>query len=40
MFPPAGEISRLLHAWSAGDRSVEERLFELVLPDLIISHAR
>ncbi|HLK49101.1 MAG TPA: ECF-type sigma factor [Bryobacteraceae bacterium] len=31
---PAGEITRLLHAWSAGDRSVEDRLFRLVLPDL------
>lgn len=34
MSPPAGEITQLLHAWSAGDRSVEERLFSLVLPDL------
>jgi DNA-directed RNA polymerase specialized sigma24 family protein len=34
MSPPAGEITRLLHAWSAGDRSVEERLFRLVLPEL------
>lgn len=32
--PPPGEVTRLLHAWSAGDRSVEERLFALVLPDL------
>ena len=31
---PAGEITRLLHAWSAGDRTVEERLFRLVMPDL------
>ena len=31
---PAGEITQLLHAWSAGDRSVEERLFSLVLPEL------
>jgi len=31
--PPA-EITALLHAWSAGDRNVESRLFELVLPDL------
>ena len=31
---PAGEITQLLRAWSAGDRSVEERLFSLVLPDL------
>ena len=29
-----GEITQLLHAWSAGDRSVEDRLFALVLPDL------
>jgi RNA polymerase sigma factor (TIGR02999 family) len=34
MSPRAGEITQLLHAWSAGDRSVEERLFSLVLPDL------
>jgi len=34
MPPPPGEITRLLHAWSAGDRSVEERMFQLVLPDL------
>jgi RNA polymerase sigma factor (TIGR02999 family) len=31
---PAGEVTQLLHAWGAGDRSVEERLFELMLPDL------
>jgi len=31
---PAGEITHLLHAWSAGDRGVEERLFSLVLPEL------
>lgn len=30
----AGEITQLLHAWSAGDRSVEERLFSLVAPEL------
>jgi RNA polymerase sigma factor (TIGR02999 family) len=29
-----GEVTQLLHAWAAGDRSVEERLFSLVLPDL------
>jgi RNA polymerase sigma-70 factor (ECF subfamily) len=29
-----GEVTRLLKAWSAGDRSVEERLLHLVLPDL------
>jgi RNA polymerase sigma factor (TIGR02999 family) len=34
MDAPPGEVTRLLHAWSAGDRSVEERLFALVLPDL------
>ena len=34
MEAPAGEITQLLHAWSAGDRGVEERLFSLVLPDL------
>jgi RNA polymerase sigma factor (TIGR02999 family) len=31
---PPSEVTGLLHAWSAGDRSVEPRLFELVLPDL------
>ena len=31
---PAGEVTVLLQAWSAGDRSVEDRLFSLVLPDL------
>lgn len=30
----SGEVTQLLHAWSAGDRSVEDRLFTLVLPDL------
>src|SRR5260370_34116214 len=34
MHPPAGEVTRLLHAWSAGDRTVEDRLFSLVLPEL------
>ena len=34
MEPPAGEVTLLLRAWSAGDRTVEERLFELVLPEL------
>lgn len=28
------DVTRLLHAWSAGDRQVEDRLFSLVLPDL------
>jgi RNA polymerase sigma factor (TIGR02999 family) len=31
---PTGEVTELLKAWSAGDRNVEARLFELVLPDL------
>ena len=31
---PAGEVTELLHAWSGGDRTVEERLFSLVLTDL------
>jgi RNA polymerase sigma factor (TIGR02999 family) len=30
----ADEVTALLHAWGNGDRSVESRLFELVLPDL------
>ena len=30
----SGEITRLLQAWSSGDRGVEERLFDLVLPEL------
>ena len=34
METPEGEVTTLLHAWSSGDRSVEDRLFELVLPDL------
>src|ERR1700694_1647857 len=34
MGTPEGEVTRLLHAWGSGDRSVEDRLFELVLPDL------
>jgi RNA polymerase sigma factor (TIGR02999 family) len=28
------EITRMLRAWSSGDRTVEEHLFSLVLPDL------
>ena len=28
------EVTELLHAWSGGDRTVEERLFSLVLTDL------
>jgi RNA polymerase sigma factor (TIGR02999 family) len=34
MDTPAGEVTQLLHVWGAGDRSVENRLFALVLPDL------
>jgi RNA polymerase sigma factor (TIGR02999 family) len=30
----AGEVTRLLRAWGEGDRSVEQRLFEIVVPDL------
>lgn len=29
-----GEITSLLHAWAKGDPNVEDRLFELVMPDL------
>jgi len=29
-----GEITRLLHRWRDGDRSVEQPLFELMLPEL------
>ena len=29
-----GEITQLLHEWRAGSRAAEDRLFELVLPDL------
>jgi RNA polymerase sigma factor (TIGR02999 family) len=29
-----GDVTQLLQAWSSGDRTVEERLFSLVLPDL------
>jgi RNA polymerase sigma-70 factor (ECF subfamily) len=29
-----GDVTELLHAWSAGDRSVEQQLFAIVLPDL------
>jgi RNA polymerase sigma factor (TIGR02999 family) len=31
---PADEVTSLLLAWKAGDRTVEQRLFELVWPDL------
>jgi hypothetical protein len=34
METPAAEVTSLLHAWASGDRSVEPRLFEMVLPDL------
>ena len=34
MGPAAGEVTELLRAWSSGDRSVEDRLFAMVLPDL------
>jgi RNA polymerase sigma factor (TIGR02999 family) len=34
MDAPPDEVTVLLNAWSAGDRSVEERLFAMVLPDL------
>jgi RNA polymerase sigma factor (TIGR02999 family) len=29
-----GEITSLLHAWAKGEPNVEDRLFELVMPDL------
>lgn len=32
--PDPGEVTQLLHRGSTGDRSVEEKLFSLVLPDL------
>jgi RNA polymerase sigma factor (TIGR02999 family) len=31
---PPGDVTRLLKAWACGDRGVEARLFELVVPDL------
>lgn len=34
METPDGEVTLLLHAWGAGDRAAEARLFELVLPEL------
>ena len=34
MEPVQGEVTTLLQAWAAGDRSVESRLFDLVVPDL------
>ena len=29
-----GEVTQLLHAWRVGDKNVEDRLFEFVLPEL------
>jgi RNA polymerase sigma-70 factor, ECF subfamily len=34
MQAPAGEVTRLLNAWATGDRTVENQLFEMVLPDM------
>jgi RNA polymerase sigma-70 factor (ECF subfamily) len=34
MEQPPGDVTVLLHAWAGGDRNVEARLFELVIPDL------
>jgi RNA polymerase sigma factor (TIGR02999 family) len=34
MAPGTGEITQLLHQWGAGDQQTEDRLFELLLPDL------
>jgi RNA polymerase sigma factor (TIGR02999 family) len=34
MDSPAGEVTVLLRAWADGDQKAEERLFELVLPEL------
>lgn len=34
MEPVPGEVTLLLRAWAGGDRGVEPRLFELVVPDL------
>jgi RNA polymerase sigma factor (TIGR02999 family) len=34
MPPETGDITRLLHAWRSGSREAENRLFELVLPNL------
>ena len=31
---PDGEITQLLQKWGSGDRAVEDRLFNLVVPDL------
>jgi RNA polymerase sigma factor (TIGR02999 family) len=34
MAPEKGDITRLLHRWSAGSREAENQLFELVFPSL------
>jgi len=34
MAPEAGDITQLLHRWSAGSREAENQLFELVFPSL------
>lgn len=34
MAPDPGEITELLRQWGAGDRRAQDRLFELLLPDL------
>ena len=34
MGPDPGEITQLLRQWGAGDRQVEDRLFDLLMPDL------
>ena len=34
MLPEEGEVTKLLHQWNTGDQAAEERLFELVMPDL------
>jgi RNA polymerase sigma factor (TIGR02999 family) len=34
MVPTPGEVTLLLKTWAGGDRCVESRLFELVVPDL------
>jgi RNA polymerase sigma factor (TIGR02999 family) len=34
MGPDPGEITQLLHQWPTGDRQVEDRLFELLTPEM------
>src|SRR5882757_4533981 len=34
MRPDPGEITQLLQQWRTGDRQVEDRLFDLLMPDL------